>query len=62
MPTTTISPHILRERERERDAFMCCDEESEQLREQEVKRRELVIEKQEKKQRLGERERERVEK
>ena len=41
---------------------MCCDEESEQLREQEVKRRELVTEKQEKKQRLGERERERVEK
>ena len=38
---------------------MCCDEESEQLREQEAKRRELVTEKQEKKQRLGERERER---
>ena len=34
-----------------------CDEESEQLREQEAKRRELVTEKQEKKQRQGERER-----
>ena len=38
---------------------MCCYEESEQLREQEAKRRELVTEKQVKKQRLGERERER---